>query len=326
MTVTAVAERDSDLFREASEWFARFDGNDVPAEERRRFQTWRRRSPDHERAFQAIRSMWSAPELDAALSRIEPAACTLPSAVRSSPRHSRVWMPAVAAAAVLILTTLWSLTAGLLTILQSDYRTAAGEQRTVHLPDQSSITLNTDTAIAMDLGGPTRRVHLLKGEALFRVSRDPDRPFTVEHKGNVVRVLGTEFVVRERQQAITVTVVRGSVEVSGSDVPVSVKQLAAGQQVSAGPEGLGTPRSVDPADLTAWTDRRLAVTNLPLSDVIQEIQRYHPGFVWIWNPAIGRIRVTGIYDLSNTTETLKVLADTLPIRMSRLTDRLIVLR
>jgi transmembrane sensor len=325
MTVTAMAERDPDVLREATEWFARFDGDDITAEDRRRFHAWQQRSPKHGQAFQDVVDMWRAAEFYSSLSSAEPTVSRPPAAASWLPRR-RIRISGAVAATLSAVTLLWFLSGDLLTILQSDYRTATGEQQTVQLPDHSSMTLNTDTAVAVNLAGRTRHIHLLRGEALFRVSRDPDRPFTVEHQGNVVRVLGTEFVVRERQQAITVTVVRGSVEVTSADPGAATTRVTAGQQVSAGPEGLGTPHRVDPADLTAWTARRLTVTNTPLSDVIEEIQRYHPGLVWIWNPAIGRIRVTGIYDLSNTMETLRVLADTLSIRMDRLTDRLVVLR
>ena len=324
MTATAMTERDPDLLREASEWFARFDGDDITAEDRRRFHAWQQRSPQHERAFQDVVDLWSAPEFSSALSSAEPVDSWIPTPAQPLPRR-RAWISGAVAAMLSAVPLLWFLGGDLLTVLQSDYRTTIGEQRTVYLADRSTITLNTNTAIAVNLAGQARRIHLLKGEALFSISPDPERPFTVEHKGNAVRVLGTEFLVREQQQAITVTVVRGTVEVSRAGAAAATL-LTAGQQASAGPDGLGTPRHVDPADLTAWTARRLAVTNAPLSDVIEEIQRYHSGFVWIWNPAIGRIRVTGIYDLSNTMDTLNVLADTLPVRMDRLTDRLVVLR
>lgn len=326
MTVTAVEERDPDLLHEASEWFARLDGNEFLSDERQHFEAWRRRSPDHERAFQVIRSTWSAPELENALSALQPVACNSPSPAESRSRHRRAWKTTSAAAMLAILAVWWGLNADLLTILQADYRTSTGEQRTVQLEDRSTILLNTNTAIAVQLDEPVRRVRLLQGEALFQVHRDPDRPFIVEHENSIVRVLGTEFMVREQDHRTTITVVHGTVEVGTSDGTVPPTQLAAGQQITEGPDGLGSPHNVDVDGLTAWTGRRLHVTNVPLSGVIEEIQRYHPGLIWIWNPAIGSVRVTGIYDLSDTMNTLKTLARTLPIHMDRLTDRLVILR
>lgn len=319
-------ERNLDLFREASEWFARFDGDEMTAEDRQRFEAWRRVNPDHERAFQEVRAMWHAPEFTAALSTVIPDVRRDPPPPGSSRPGIRNRIPAFATAAVLLLTTVWLLTADILTTLRSDYRTTTGEQRTIQLSDQSFVTLNTNTALIADLSGEVRRIQLLKGEALFRVSQDPDRPFTVEHKGNLVRVLGTEFTVRERQDSISVAVVRGKVEVRSMRGSDHVTHLIGGEQVFAGPDGMSARQPVDPADLTAWTAKRLAVTDMPLADLIQELQRYHPGYLWLWNPAIGRVRVTGIYDLSDTMETLTVLARTLPIRVDRLTDYLVVLR
>jgi len=324
--VTIVAEHEADLVREASEWFALVDGNALTVDERRRFEAWQRQSPDHEQAYRNVVAMWRAPAFHAALSSVDSVACASPARARGRQEGRSSRIPAVAAAAVVLLSVLWFLSGDLLTIMASDYHTGVGEQRAVHLPDHSSMTLNTNTAVTAELEGPTRRIRLLKGEALFQVSHDPGRPFTVEHQGTVVRVLGTEFVVRERQETLTVTVIRGTVEVTSARDSASVLRLTEGEQVSSGPHGLSARTLVDPADWTAWTIKRLAVRNAPLSEVIQEIQRYHPGYVWLWNPAIGHIRVTGIYDLSDTAETLHVLARSLPIRMDRLTDRLVVIR
>jgi transmembrane sensor len=328
MTVMAMTERDPDLLREASEWFARLDGEELSADDLVRFAAWRRRSPQHERAFLHLSAAWSSPELEAALATLKPVDHKPPSRTvsTSAMRGTGRWKPALAAATVLGLVSLWSLNADLLTLLHADYSTSTGEQQTVHLQDQSSIILNTNTALAASLDGSVRRIRLFKGEALFRVHRDPDRPFIVEYEDTTVRVLGTEFAVRARGHGITVTVVHGAVEVGASGDAASIRHLTDGQQVSAGPDGLSMPRSVDPADLIAWTRRHLPVTNVPLAEVIQEIQRYHAGYVWLWNPANADIRVTGIYDLSNTMETLTVLAKTLPIRMDRLTDHVVILR
>ncbi|MCW5799651.1 MAG: Iron dicitrate transport regulator FecR [Nitrospira sp.] len=321
MMVTGVADQERDLLREAAEWFARADAEDFTEAERRRLETWRRRSPAHDEAFERVCRTWGATDLAVALESVPPA--DMPTRQRLHRRRRIRW---AAAATLLVIAGWWALGSNFLITLRSDYATATGEQRTIHLPDQSSVVLNTNTALVSHVEGTSRLIHLLQGEALFQVRADATRPFIVEHAGHRVQVLGTEFIVRERQDITTITVVHGVVQVTSTNPASSSIQLTAGQRVSIGPNGAGPVSQVAAADATAWTRRRLVISDQPLSEVIDEIQRYHSGSIVIWNPSAREIRVTGIYDLTNMAETLTVLAKTLPIHMDRLTDRLIILR
>lgn len=74
-----------------------------------------------------------------------------------------VRIPAAAAASLLLL-------AGVLQSdwwqnRQADYHTVAGEQRRIALADDSTVVLNTDTALKVSLQANQRRVELLRGEA-----------------------------------------------------------------------------------------------------------------------------------------------------------------
>ena len=321
MMVTGVADQERDLLREATEWFARFDAEDFTDEERRRLESWRRRSPEHDEAFERICRTWEAADLAVALGSVPPAD------VQERPRSSigpRTWW--AVAATLLLVAGCWSFSSHVFLTLRADYATATGEQRTIHLPDRSSVVLNTNTALVSHVEGAHRLVRLLKGEALFQVQADATRPCIVELAGHLVRVLGSEFVFREQQETTTITVIHGTVQVTGANPSSSPIHLTAGQRVSIGADGAGPVSHVTAADATAWTRRRLVVSDQPLSEVIEEMQRYHSGSIVILNPSARGIRVTGIYDLTNTADTMTVLANTLPIHMDRLTDRLIVLR
>lgn len=321
MMVTGVADPERDLLREATEWFARFDAEDFTDEERRRLEIWRRLSPAHDEAFERICRTWAATDLAAALEFAPPG--DVPTRQRLHRRHRTWWL---AAATLLLIAGWWALGSDFLIALRADYATATGEQRTIRLPDQSSVVLNTNTALVSHVDGTNRLIRLLKGEALFQVQADATRPFIVEHAGHRVQVLGTEFIVRERQESTTITVVHGTVQVTNTTPSSSAIRLTTGQRMSIGSDGPGPVSQVEASDATAWTRRRLVVSDQPLSEVVEEMQRYHSGSIVIWNPSARGIRVTGIYDLTNTPETLKVLAKTLPIHMDRLTDRLIILR
>ncbi|OUJ75501.1 FecR family protein [Hymenobacter crusticola] len=65
------------------------------------------------------------------------------------------------------------------------------------LPDGSRITLNPGSSLryAAGFAGPRREVYLV-GEAFFKVSKNPHRPFLVFTKQVVTTVLGTSFRVK----------------------------------------------------------------------------------------------------------------------------------
>lgn len=88
----------------------------------------------------------------------------------------------------------------------SDYRTGVGKRRTIVLTDGSQVLLNTDTAIALNWNEQERSITLRRGQALFTVAPDPNRPFSVETDDCTVTALGTVFEVRTEREATRVTV------------------------------------------------------------------------------------------------------------------------
>lgn len=236
----------------------------------------------------------------------------------------RWWIYGGAAAAVAGLLMI----AGLLDLplrLGSDYWTATGERQVVLLPDHSTVTLNTRSAIDADFDGTARRIHLLKGEAFFQVVPDEQKAFVVESRQITTRAVGTAFLVREGPDGIGVTVTEGVVELAPSEPGWTPLQLTVGQQVAVGSKGPGPVRNIDPSHATAWLRGRLVVDDVRLADVIEELRRYHPGTIQVWNRAVNDIRVSGSYNLADPTAVLTTLAQTLPIRMARFTDRVVIL-
>src|SRR5262249_31093929 len=76
------------------------------------------------------------------------------------------------------------------------YRTSIGEMRVVPLSDGSVISLNTDSEVVIAYSDARRSIQLIRGEALFDVSKDPLRPFVVRAGEMEVRAVGTSFTVR----------------------------------------------------------------------------------------------------------------------------------
>lgn len=93
-----------------------------------------------------------------------------------------------------------------------------GESFKVVLCDGTEVWLNANSNFVY----PTafignERIVTLEGEAYFKVTKDPKRPFIVKTKNIQTRVLGTEFNIRSYSPEDThVVLINGKVEVSNT--------------------------------------------------------------------------------------------------------------
>jgi transmembrane sensor len=200
----------------------------------------------------------------------------------------------------------------------SVYQTGRGEQRRIALTNGSSITLGPLSSLSL-AGGPSgRSVHLVSGEALFAITHDPARSFTVFADGGRIDDIGTIFGVAIRAGETTVTVVDGGVSVSsggGSNVT-----LQHDQQVSFA-QGLSPVVAVDGHSATDWTRGRLAFVDQPLATVVADLARYTTRDVVIADPAAGDLRYTGTIEADAIDQWVAALIRVYPVEADRDGDR-----
>ncbi|HKS58124.1 MAG TPA: FecR domain-containing protein [Steroidobacteraceae bacterium] len=138
---------------------------------------------------------------------------------------------ALAAAANFVVKTTW---------LDHTLQTQASEWRSVPLSDGSSITVAPFTKLRHDIGDEQRVITLSQGSAMFRVAKDPSRPFLVDAGGIVVTATGTQFSVAREGDEITVTMREGSVIVTpapGTEATFASVPLEMDQQLTVSTAG-----------------------------------------------------------------------------------------
>lgn len=317
------SEEEIRLRKEAVAWVIRSRDYGLSPEEQRAFDVWREQSPAHALMFRKVFAVWDSPDFRAAA---EAAVQADPSSFKTRTAVRRWW--AIPAGACVILLTVAAVQLDVITRWRADYRTELGEHRTVELPDGSIVTLNTQSAIVLAFDASTRRVRLLKGEALFNVRHDPTHPFIVESADTATRAVGTTFVVRAESDGGRVIVVEGTVEVDAIGVgrkahPPAI--VTSGSRIDMVQGRMGKPYSVDVAAASAWVRGRLVVNGVPFARVIDELRRYYQGTIVLWNHAIDETKVTGTYNLEDPARVLSLLTKTLPIRQVSLTDRIVIL-
>ena len=328
------------LEAEAVTWLVRLTSGETTENDRRAADSWRRQSLAHQRAFEKASGIWDGME-SLRDSLISPGrsgdVCrqlqqTVDDSLSTSPYYDRqnrwVWKAMVAAIAVVALS--YTLQSDLLNNWRADYSTGTGEQATWELTDGSIVQLNTHAAVNLTYSSKIRGVDLLHGEVAFRVAKDPSRPFIVQANQGTIRAVGTEFFVYKLDHAVRVTVIEGIVDVSippGHGRTNSSARLQAGQSVQFGDDsGLGEVEKVDLRVVTAWQRGRLIFEAVPLTEVVEEINRYRPGHIVIFNDTLREHLVSGVFDLDSLDSAVTTIKQTLPMASLHLTDRLIILQ
>ncbi|SUD45625.1 anti-FecI sigma factor FecR [Pseudomonas fluorescens] len=173
----------------------------------------------------------------------------------------------------------------------------------------------------MNLTGDGRRITLRKGEALFNVTPDPQRPFSVQAGAFNATALGTIYAVRREGEHVDVTVRRGRVAVT--DGPDTLT-LGVGETVAGRADGLGAKQRVDVDKSLAWEQGRLVFELTPLAQVLEQVERYRPGIFIIRDPRLGALKVSGTFQLDHLDEGLATLEKVFPLKIERYTNYLLV--
>lgn len=295
----------------AVDWLVRRDAGPLSAAEQTAFAAWLG-DPEHGRAYGEAERLWSD------LGRLP-----VPVAVAvHAPR--RPWRMAAIGGVAAAMCVLLSVGMDLPLRLRADALSGIGEMKAVALPDGSTVTLNTDSAIAIDYSTNERRVRLLRGEAEFTVAKAGGRPFRVEAAGGTSTALGTVFLVRRHAEGATVTVIESRVAVAHEREREREIVLAANERVTYS-DGFGPVEQVDPHAAASWPRGKLIFADRPLGEVIDELNRYHVGQIRILDTSLRDRRVNGVFETRAPVAVIDALERSLGLRSTRLSNWLILL-
>ncbi|MDI1294018.1 MAG: FecR family protein [Methylobacter sp.] len=312
------SELNNDIDEQAVAWFTRLQSDNVTGEEKASFLRWLNQADAHRDTFNEISKLWGDADLLQALTDTAQKHRIVP--------HKKITLShfklPLAMAACLALTLLFS--NELAVLMQSDYSTGVGERKTVYFDDGSTAMLNTDSAIAVSMDGPQRQVELLKGEIYFEVKPDPSRPFIVQADHSTTRVLGTRFFMHEKRGSDEVRVVSGRVEVTDRRTLKQPVILHDREAVSADASGLGETLLLNSTLSTSWVNGFLVFENAPLESVINQIRRYRTGVVVYKDNTLRGLKINGRINLRESDDMLKVLGKNLSVKMTYLTDWLVI--
>lgn len=225
---------------EASRWIIKFEGDEPPTrQDVEELKAWMSQSSTHREVLERFASNWNDMDLLAELLiPIEQDHKTSTFGLKSlmlwvfAPIMligrivSGLTRPAMAVSIVFILGVVFSSWMVLYQRGPADniYVTSVGEQLNHTLEDGSVLSLNTDSRVEVNYSGNKRKIVLHKGEAHFKVSPDPQRPFEVYAGKRMVRAVGTAFAVYLDHDQVKVTVTEGKVDLAVVKLNVTRKQ------------------------------------------------------------------------------------------------------
>jgi len=209
--------------------------------------------------------------------------------------------------------------------LRADFRTGTGEQRTIAFADDVEIALNTQTSLAVRPATATEdRIELIAGEASFTTPSGSSRKLSVFSAGGKIVSEAGRFELRcfGAGDHVVVTCLDGRLNVeSGADVTI----LQTGQRVSYGGRHLGAVDAIDPGAVSEWRRGVVVFRNTPLSDAVEEMNRYRAGRIILTNAAQGQRLLSGRFRIDQMEQALAQVEYTFKLNVARYPAGIVVL-
>ena len=274
MTVSEVAAR----------WYLRMREHSQGAKERDDFEQWLADDPNHASEYESIKRamqrMSSAESLSTLADEAEQHAFLAQESKRKN-KQRRVGQ--------LFLVTLlcimsfvfhqqyldWQATP----VMQLAAQNPVGQIAHKTLDDGTRVTLSAKSDMEVTYYRHERHVLLREGEAIFEVTKDPDRPFIVETDTARITVLGTRFAVNRLDQLVRVSVDHGTVKVEpkveeGEQEATESRVITNGQVVEVYPNRATVLVNRPASDAFAFLDGRLVFDRADIDEIATTVSRY----------------------------------------------------
>lgn len=201
----------------------------------------------------------------------------------------------------------------------ADIQGQSGQWTTQTLPDGSRLILRGKSAVNLDFKTNQRVVELVQGQIYVDVAKDKTRPFLVKTSHGQIQALGTAFSVSYDPSATELNMLHSKVKVEATQVKTTqlhaIRQaiVEAGQAIKMDKNGVQKLPALNVYnEQQKWQKHQLMVENLPLNQVLQELDRNYKGKIIFNDAALQHVRVNAVLPLDQTTESLKLLATVFP--------------
>ena len=194
------------------------------------------------------------------------------------------------------------------TTLDTTITTAVAQKTTIELPDESSVSLNTQSLLTFNKSHWKKERDVeLKGEAFFKVAKGST--FKVNTKSGTVTVYGTQFNVKQRENYFEVICYEGLVGVTYNSQETKLKPgdsflIIDGKTIAKEKENRTTP---------SWLNNESTFKSLPYKTIVSEFERQYGVDITLINVDSTQL-FTGSFTHDNLEVALKSI--TLPLHLT----------
>lgn len=298
-------------------------------EEKELLRNWILKSKDNENYFRNFISTWEASNI--ILQDKSKAQIKLEEFNKKQRKHrSRKlisWATSSAAAVILLLITLQLFTPYQLFGDKVQTFTSENSKKEIILPDGSHVWLNAQSSLSYSKSFNRSRNVKLTGEALFDVVKSEGKNFTVETSNIKIEVLGTVFLVNERAGSdITETVLEsGLVNITINNTDKDLNLNPGELFVYNSTDDSSSIELVNASSYTGWTADKLSFTNIPMSELIIQLEKWYNIDIVCNNKNILNIPVSITVDEEPLEETLFLLSQIVSLNWTADNDNRIIL-
>ncbi|WP_194791596.1 FecR family protein [Pseudomonas sp. UFMG81] len=286
---------DSSLHSQAQDWLLLLTSGRATVADARALRVWCAQSPAHAEAYEAACRLWQ---------QLEPAARQASQVVPMRRFGRRALLGgAIAASAALVMVRggIWGGSA-------ADLQTAVGEQRHVQVAPGLDLELNTQTRVSVQSADG---LQLLEGELQVKASA----PMRIEAGGALLSADLAWFNLREEGGKVCLSCLAGQVRLQWQG---RSEVLDSGRQLVYDLRQMGQPQAFDALEVMAWREQLLVFRDVPLAQVIDEINRYRPGMLVLLNPNLGRRKVQARFTLAQLPGVAGLIRDAYGARCTEL--------
>lgn len=304
---------DALVTEQAAGWFVRLVENDLSLRERREYLAWLKTSALHVEALLDIYRYHGYGRKARLNARISTDPDPGANVIQFLPRHGssvalvhdrevrRRRPGTMKVAAVLAGFAVSICVVGLVvkaSYFDQRFATGPGEWDKAILADGSVLRIGPNTTLRWSFTDTQRTIVLSRGEALFEVAKDAQRPFIVATSVGDVRAVGTEFGVSlVSASTVVVTVAHGKVAVSKpnngrfvvNDMSGTVATLVADEQLVMSAGKVEPVKQVNSSRELQWATGYYEFRGETVSHAVEQFNRRNRLQVVLADPAIGSI-------------------------------------
>lgn len=179
--------------------------------------------------------------------------------------------------------------------LSADYRTAVGERQRLEPGNGVLVEMNTRTSMKMRSAAGRPGIELIAGEVAVTTDLPDAHPFRC-YAGNCRILAGKASLdLRYDNDKVWVFCAGGMLKIKTGK---NQKTLRARERILVAGGQIDTPATVDPVLVTSWRQGRLVFHDASFGEIVDEINRYRPGRIFIADRDLAGRRFNAVFEIA----------------------------